>query len=176
MTNIASLNQTQIQDLSLEMSRRWDDAARMLNEYITNALENRDYTRPKSPEWEGYNRESETAQIRLRDARHAWEAYRNHPTVIQMAEVVREYMTHYQTDFYAHDIPRMASDPARPFIWAVRPTGTWLLWAQDDNPSEAQTLLDYSRKEGNHIYFVGSLETGLRPVPDPENLVITPLP
>ena len=176
MTNIASLNQTQIQDLSWEMSLRWDDAARMLNEYITNALENRDYTRPQSPEWEGYNRESETAQIRLRDARQAWEAYRNHPTVIQMAEVVREYMTHYQTDFYAHDIPRMASDPTRPFIWAVRPTGTWLLWTQDDNPSEAQTLLDYSRKEGNHIYFVGSLETGLRPVPDPENLVITPLP
>lgn len=106
----------------------------------------------------------------IEQATACWRQYHDAPTIRTMRRVVARQMKAYQSDFYLHDLAQLGNSPAdRPFIWMVRPTGTWLVWQDDDRP-EPRLILDEARRGEQHLFYRGSVATRLVKVADPETV------
>lgn len=124
-----------------------------------------------SPSLRAQSQASADATRRLiEDAIAAWKTCAEQPAVRSMRRIVARSMQAYQADFYIHDMAALGRSPAtRRFLWMVRPTGTWLVWQDDDRP-EPRLILDEARRGELHQFYRGSVATRLVKVADPATL------
>lgn len=155
----------QSETLTRAMTLQWQETRDSLNDYVDQAVDFRDRTRPGSADWDRAQQSVLNMQRQRDRAWAAWQSHRYHPVILKMARVVLDRMEHYQSDFYAYDIPALAEHPDWVFYWGVRVTGT-LLVPKFNPTTEQRVLLDYALSE-NHIFFEVSLEGGLRSIPAP---------
>lgn len=161
----------------MNLSITLDEEMRPVMAWLDEELQNAKEALEINPRSEVNQKGVEYAQNHLNKTRMAWDHLHDHPTVVKMRAVVAREMQHYQTDFYAHDLIALASNPYdEPFIWAVRTTGTFLIWVNITQKEwkGRQEILDYCRNPRNaeHKFWQGSLSSGLHVVRKPEKLTL----
>lgn len=80
---------------------------------------------------------------------------RRHPAFQDMSAIANAKIRHYSSDFWYHDRVRIAEHPTRPFLWAVRNTGTWLIFP--DHAGDVllleSSLLPESHGDDRHAWY-----------------------
>lgn len=163
------------------IARQWRESEEFLEDGIRQAADHLAVTRPGATQVM-LEEQMDLLSTRMQVSKAAWEAYKDHPTVQRMARLVARYVDNFAHDFYTVDLPMLADGPDRSFIWAVRPTGTLLVWASYTDPQgqavsqvELAYYQRYDTQERPQKWYRGSLDKGIRRVPNPQALRIEPV-
>lgn len=127
-------------------------------EYHGRLIMNLDDTLARWVSWEKYiSPIAFKAAIReLRDGmkaiRELLEKGKEYELFPSMDEIALDYLEYYKTDFYYHDVLKLARDNPEKFLWIIRPSGTWLF---DFNYEFAREALKYTLRESGNRLFIG---------------------